>query len=264
MNAQRILILAQQVWLETLRRKDVYVLLILLTGFLAALMSVNAFGLGQMAAYMKETGLLLAWIFSWILAINTSTRQIPREESQGTVYLLLAKPVSRADVVLGKWLGTWSVTVVATVSFYAVLAVVALLRQSPFGLPTLVQALLLHSTLLAILTAIGIWFSTRLNYDAAATLTYVLTLAAWLVLPRVPTFVLNTTGFQQWGLMLCYYALPHFELFDMRRRLVYDAAPILLADLGLILLYGTVIIAFFLILAWLAWRRKRFVRGAAV
>ena len=43
----RILTLAWLVWLEMIRRKDIYVLLILLTAFLVTLMTLDLFGLGQ-------------------------------------------------------------------------------------------------------------------------------------------------------------------------------------------------------------------------
>jgi ABC-type transport system involved in multi-copper enzyme maturation permease subunit len=258
----RILTLAWLVWLEMLRRKDVYVLFILLAAFLATLMALNLFGLGQVVSYLKELGLLLAWVCSWILAVSISTRQLPQEERQGTIFPLLAKPVSRAEILIGKWLGTWVVVGAATLLFYALLALVVVLRGGAFGGVVLVQAALLHLGLLGIITALGIAFSTRLNADAAAAMTYVVTLAAWLVLPRVPDLVLMARGAMQTGLMVIYYALPHLELFDLRRRLVYGWPPVPGAVVLWILVYGLLMAAVFLTLGWLAYRNKRFTRGA--
>ena len=258
----RILTLAWLVWLEMIRRKDIYVLFILLAAFLAALMALNLFGLGQVVSYLKEIGLLLAWVCAWILAVSVSTRQLPQEERQGTIFPLLAKPVSRAEVLLGKWLGAWSVVGAATLVFYALLALVVALRGGTFGGLVLAQAWLLHLGLLGIITALGIAFSTRLNADAASVLTYVVTLAAWLVLPRVPDLVLTARSAVQTGLMVIYYALPHLELFDLRRRLVYGWPPAPGAAVLWILVYGLLMTAVFLTLGWLAYRNKRFARGA--
>jgi hypothetical protein len=36
-------------------------------------------------------------------------------------YPLLAKPITRAELILGKWLGTWTAPVVATLLFYALI-----------------------------------------------------------------------------------------------------------------------------------------------
>ena len=98
---KRILTIASVVWIELLRRKDVYVLFILLLAFLMILMSLNVFGLGGLVVYVKEIGLLLTWLFSWILAVNISSRLLPQEETQRTIFPLLAKPISRAEIVVG-------------------------------------------------------------------------------------------------------------------------------------------------------------------
>ena len=90
-----VLTIAGVVWLEVLRRKDVYVLFILLAAFLIALLTLDVFGLGSAVGYVKELGLLLVWLFSWILAVTVSVRQLTREEEQGTIFPLLAKPVTR-------------------------------------------------------------------------------------------------------------------------------------------------------------------------
>jgi len=258
----RILTLAWLVWLEMIRRKDIYVLLILLVAFLVTLMALNLFGLGQAVSYLKEIGLLLAWVCSWILAVSVSACQLPQEERQGTIFPLLAKPVSRAEVLLGKWLGAWVVTGAATLVFYVLLALMVALRGGSFGGAMLAQAWLLHFSLLGIITALGIAFSTRLNADAASALTCVVTLAAWLVLPRVPDLVLTARGAVQTGLMVIYYALPHLELFDLRRRLVYGWPPVPNAVVLWILVYGLLMTAVFLTLGWLAYRNKPFTRGA--
>lgn len=258
----RILTLTRLVWLETIRRKDIYVLLILLAAFLVALMTLNLFGLSQAVSYLKEIGLLLAWVCSWILAVSVSVRQLPQEERQGTIFPLLAKPVSRAEVLLGKWLGAWIVTGAATLVFYGLLALLVALRGGSFGGVVLAQAWLLHFGLLAIITALGVAFSTRLHADAASALTYVVTLAAWLILPRVPDLALTARGMAQTGLMVIYYTLPHLELFDLRRRLVYGWPPAPGVAVLLTLVYGLLMAAIFLTLGWLAYRRKRFMRGA--
>ena len=118
---------------EMIRRKDVYVLLILLAAFLVTLMALNLFGVGQAVSYLKEIGLLLAWVCSWILAVSISARQLPQEERQGTIFSLLAKPVSRVEVLLGKWLGAWVVTGAATLGFYVLLALMVALRGGGFS-----------------------------------------------------------------------------------------------------------------------------------
>jgi ABC-type transport system involved in multi-copper enzyme maturation permease subunit len=258
---KRVGVIAGIVWMEMLRKKDIYVLFILLAAMLIAMASLNVFGLGQISGYIKDMGLFSAWLLGWILAINLSVRLLPQEHSRGTIFSLLAKPVSRFDILAGKWLGAWSVVCAAVLSFYLATWAVVLLRGGSFDAATLLQAFLLHVTALAIVAAIGVAFSTRLHSDAAATLTYVLTGTLFVLLPRVPSLLVAEKGFRATALLTLYYTLPHFELFDLRQRLVHDWGPTSWAILSGIILYGTVMAGGFLLLAWIGYRRRRFSRG---
>jgi len=258
----RILTIAGIVWKEMIRRKDVYVLLILLGALLFVLVSLDIFGLGGLVTYVKDVGFLLAWVFAWILAVTVSCRELPQEEAQGTIYSLLAKPISRAELIAGKWLGTWSMVVVATLVFYGVVVGLTAARGGQTGGTVLAQGVVLHSACLGVVASIGILFSTRMNRDAATSLTYVLTAVSFLVLPRIPEFMAHETGLRAGALLFLYNALPHFEVFDLRRRIVHNYSP---ADVRVflgILGYGCLLTALFLFWAWLAYRKKRFARGA--
>jgi Cu-processing system permease protein len=249
------------VWVEMLRKKDVYVLFILLATMLLAMAGMNVFGLGQVSGYIKDIGLLSAWLLGWILTVNTSVRLLPQEETRGTIFALLAKPVSRRDVLVGKWLGAWSVVCAAVLSFYLVTALVILMRGGAFDPVTLLQAFLLQAMALAMVAAIGVALSTRLHGDAAATLTYVVTGTTFVLLPRIPALLVAEKGPSATALLALYYALPHFELFDLRQRLIHNWGPASWAVVAGIVLYGCLMVSVFLLLAWLGYRRRRFSRG---
>jgi len=265
----RILIVARILWLELLRKKDVYVLLILLGALLVTLVSLDIFGLGGVVGYLKDVGLLMAWLFGWVLAINVSSRALPEEERRGTIFPLLAKPVTRFEIVIGKWLGSWSVVAGATLLFYLLVAGVVLLSlpadasaRVALNPAAFLQGFVLHAAALAILTAVGVAFSTRMNHDAAATTSYVLSAAAFLVVPRVPEFLVKEHGFSASVLMGLYHLMPHFELFDMRKRIVHDFGPAPVTTFCLVLAYGALLTSILLLIAWIAYRQKRFSRGS--
>lgn len=256
----RVLTLAAVMWLEAIRKKDVYVLLILLGGMLMAVVSLDAFGLGGVARHVIDTGLLLTWIFGWILAVTVSSRELPREETRGTVFPLLAKPIARRDLIVGKWLGAWSVVCTAVLACYLLVLAVVLLKGGRLHGPTLAQGFLLHGAGLGIMCAMGLLFSTRLNADAAATLTFTVTAASYLLVPRVPELLLHTRGAAGGLLLALYHALPHLELFDLRRRIVHDYGPAQAGVVAGVLLYALATVALLLLLTWLAYRNKRFAR----
>ena len=126
---------------------------------------------------------------------------------------------------------------------------------------TLLQAVVLHSASMAILCALGIAFSTRLSREAAVVVTWLTTGTAFLLLPRVPAMLVEAPGPTGVALQVLYYLLPHFELFDLRRRLVHGWGC---ADWPLvagILVYAVLMTTAILTLAWLAYRKRRFSRG---
>ena len=258
---KRILTIAGIVWLEMARRKDFYVLLILLATLLGSLLSFDVFGLSGVTGYVKDIGLLAVWILAWILAVTTSVRQLAQEEQRGTLLPLLAKPVSRLALLLGKWLGVWSVTGFALIGFYLTLSLGVWLKGGTFNPATLLQAVMLHATALAMVCALGIALSTRMNHDAAVVTTTLATGSAFLLLPRIPAMLAGTTGPESLPLYVLYYLLPHFEVFDLRRRLVHDwgrASWLVVAE---VLIYALLMTVVFLSLAWLGYRKRRCSRG---
>ena len=113
---------------ESVRDKVMYSLVafaILLIGTSYILGQLTA---GQDLKIMKDVGLTSIAIFGLFMALFIGIGLVSKEVERKSVYALLAKPVRRADLVLGKYLGlvlTLVVNVtVMTVALYAVLAYV--------------------------------------------------------------------------------------------------------------------------------------------
>ncbi len=262
----RIACLARIVWMEMLRRKDAYVLLILLGALLAALVSLNVFGLAGLTVYVKDAGLLVVWVFGWILSIHVGCRELPQEEQRGVVFSLLAKPVSRLELILGKWLGAFRVVATALFAFYLLLGVVVVLHGGRGSLDwtAYAQGYMLHAAALGMLVAMGLLFSTRMHQDAATALTTVFSLGALLMVPRLPALMAHSRGASGFVTHAIYHLMPHFGLLDMRKRIVHNHGPAAGWALGLALLYAAVYTALLLWAAWLSYRNKRFSREQRV
>ncbi len=257
----KILAIAAVICVEVIRRKEVYVLLMLLAGILMAVVSLDIFGLGGVARYTKDVALLAAWVFSWILAVNITSRQIPDEEEKETVLQVLSKPVKRVEFLLGKLTGSWAVVSVATLSFYLLSMILVRLKGADLDVPALAQGYILHCIALGIICSIGLLFSTRLNKDAGATLTYAVTAASFIIVPRIPEFVAQEKGLRSSLLFILYNVLPHFEVFDMRKRIVHSYGPVSLEIFIQSVLYGITLTGVILLIAWLCYRSKKFSRS---
>src|SRR3989475_9481746 len=114
---------------ELYRRKDFYVLFILTALITLLLGSINLFNDDKIVRYLKEICLLLIWVSSLVIAIVTTARQIPAERENRTIFPLLAKPVTRAHLVAGKFLGCWLASGIALIVFYLFFVIISGARE---------------------------------------------------------------------------------------------------------------------------------------
>ena len=114
---------------ELYRRKDFYVLFVLTALITIATGMVNFFHDPKIVRYVKDICMLLIWVSALLIAIITTARQIPAERESRTIFPLLAKPVTRWQVILGKFLGCWLATGIALAVFYLFFAVITGSRE---------------------------------------------------------------------------------------------------------------------------------------
>jgi ABC-type transport system involved in multi-copper enzyme maturation permease subunit len=133
-----VLAIAGVVIKELYRRKDFYVLLVLTFVITSLLGMINFFNDPTIVRYLKEICLLLIWISSLVICITTAARQIHAERENRTIFPLLAKPVTRWQVMLGKFTGCWLACGMALLVFYLCFGIGSELRRflvSPASAP---------------------------------------------------------------------------------------------------------------------------------
>ena len=135
-----IFALANVVIKELCRRKDFYVLFVLTAVLTLLLGSVSFFQDIKVVRYVKEIALLLIWISALVIAIATTARQLPAEREHRTIFPLLAKPVTRGQVILGKFVGCWLACGLALVVFYLFFGVVSGSREHSWPVLNWLQA----------------------------------------------------------------------------------------------------------------------------
>jgi ABC-type transport system involved in multi-copper enzyme maturation permease subunit len=261
MKAVRVI--ARIVWLETIRRKDAYVLGILLVALILAVGSLDAFGLKGSTRHILDLGLLMAWVFSATLAVTIGSRQLPREEERGTIIALLSKPMTRWEWLCGKALGCWLAVSAATTCFYLLILVLVAYTGGRVAPSVAFQAWILHLAALAVLTSLSLCLSMRMTADAGLTLSFVFAAFLFFLLPAASHLALysGTAAARVFGVL--YYALPHLELFDLRIRLVHAWPPAPWGLVAGVFAYGICWTGVWLALAWLGFRHRMFHRKTA-
>jgi len=252
-----VLAIASVVIKELYRRKDFYVLFVLTALITLVMGSVSFFHDAGIVRYIKDIALLLIWICALVIAIGTTARQIPAERESRTIFPLLAKPVTRAQVILGKFAGCWLACGLALVVFYVFFGIVSGSREHHWPLLNFFQALWLQWVMLGIVVALVLLGSVIFAAPSSnATISFIVVLGI-LLLGRY----LNQVALQQaeplrsivYGL---YFLIPHLEWYDVRDLIIYDQRLVGWMDCALATLYAAVYMALLLFGAWLVFRRK--------
>jgi len=242
---------------ELYRRKDFYVLFVLTALITLVLGSVNFFNEPKIVRAMKELCLFLIWLSSLVIAITTAARQIPAERENRTLFPLLAKPVTRSHLVLGKFLGCWYASGLCLLVFYLFFAVISGAREHAWPITHYFQGMVLHWFLLAIVTALALLGSIVFAAPSSNnTITFIIVTGILLLAGHLNKMALTLSEPLQTFVYAIYYVLPQFQFFDMRELIVHNRPPvpwlIWLAALG----YAVVYTAVFLTTAFFLFRRK--------
>jgi ABC-type transport system involved in multi-copper enzyme maturation permease subunit len=261
--------IAANVFKESVRDKVLYSIVLFAVLIIAASFLLGQLTAGQEVKIIKDLGLAAISLFGHFIAIFIGIGLVSKEVERRSIYALLAKPMSRTELLLGKFFGlvaTLAVNVsVMTVALVAVLAVFGWLTppelakawEAPANDPTIVVVALLILVELAVVTAIAIFFSTFTSPVLAAAFTVGLVIAGH--------FGADLKNFEQvvesapvaWMARGLYYLLPNLAPFDVKSQFVHGH-PIAPAYVALTSGYGVLYIAALLTLASLFFSRRDF------
>jgi ABC-type transport system involved in multi-copper enzyme maturation permease subunit len=240
----------------------------------AVLLIGSSFLLGQLTAgqdvkIIKDLGLAAIAVFGLFIAIFIGIGLVSKEVERRSIYALLAKPISRTQLVVGKYAGlvlTLAVNVtVMTVALYAVLAYLTYQQtpevraawDAPGTDPRLLKAIGLIFVQLMIVTAIALFFSTFSTPLLAAALTFGLFV--------VGHFNADLRNFDRivdsrpavWLGRGLYHVLPDFSAFDVKTEVVHGL-PVTAGYLAATAGYGFAYIVALLAVSVLIFARRDF------
>ena len=252
-SLERILSVAANAHRESVRERVLYNLL-----FFAVLMTFSGLILGQLSIrqdekILKDIGLASMDVFGLLIAIFIGMGLVAKEIERRSLYPLLAKPVTRAEFLVGKFLGL-CFTLCVNVAIM-LLGLFATLLATGRGLdPSLLKVAYATWLGLAVTTAIALMFSALTSTPLAAICTFSVVVVGRFsdviknmrdVLPDVPEALI----------LLVYYGVPNFRNFDIKNRVVYGD-PVSMGDLGVMTLYAALYCALAIGIAVSAFRGR--------
>jgi ABC-type transport system involved in multi-copper enzyme maturation permease subunit len=248
--------LARGVILESIRRKDLWVVAIL--GFLILIASgaLGFFGVEGLESFAKDLAATVLSLFSAVVAVMTTCRLLPEEIKQRTLYPLLARPITRLDLLMGKLLGAVAVTWIAFLMLCALTAVALTTFHVHFE-PIMAQYVLAKMMGLVVLCALSLALSIYLTPQAAATLSLILAFGSGMIVRGLLMAYPNAGAAVQWMYKLIAAALPQLGVFDLGGRAANIGWPPVSAAVLLgLLAYMTAYSAGMLSIAWVKFRRQ--------
>ena len=252
-----IFALAVVVIKELYRRKDFYVLFVM-TAVITLLMAGAAlFKDEKITGVLKEICFLLIWISGLVIAVATAARQIPTERENRTIYPLLAKPVTRAQIVAGKFLGCWLACGGALLIFYAFLGVVIASLDHALPFANYLEAAWMQWMFLAIVIAAALWGS--LVFPATSSnVTFCLVVVLLLLLlgRQLSGLAISQMEPLRSTIYAVYFLLPHFEWFNLKDYVIANTGTAGGVFCLLGSLYAAAYAGFFLLGTWLSFQRR--------
>ncbi|OGN01391.1 MAG: hypothetical protein A3B91_03630 [Candidatus Yanofskybacteria bacterium RIFCSPHIGHO2_02_FULL_41_29] len=214
------LVIAKSTFRQTIRDKILYGIVVFALIFLGSTVVLGSLSLGEEVFVIRNLGLAGIYIFGLIITIFLGATIVYDEVEKRTTYFLLSKPVSRADVVMGKFLGLLAAVSITTLLMLGAYLLTVVLSGGNFDYLS-IGAVFLQIMEMAVLIAILILFSV-FTTPLAATIYTILILYIGHLLPLIKQYALNSGLVAKYILTAVYYIFPNLEKFDIRNLIVHQ------------------------------------------
>lgn len=265
-------LIAKATFHEAWRRRFLNAILIFAILIIGSSWSLAYLQPGAELKMLIDVGLGAIRFFGMLIAIFLGVRLITEEIERRTIHTLLAKPVTRGQFLLGKFLGgcatVFSNVALMGIAFYVVFAIKApqfrslspeegRAYQMEFMYANIAKAIGLSFLEVAVLLGIAVVASTILSWIMAAIFSFFIYFTGQMAeffkeLAR-PEREIGTLS--QGVFALLYRVLPHFEIFDIRESILTDV-PVPWNLLAKIAAQAIIYIIVLLLIGHLVFHRK--------
>ncbi|AHJ27082.1 ABC transporter permease [Nodularia spumigena CS-584] len=248
MNFGRVFVIAKNVFQEMVRDRILYII-----GFYAILLAIALRVLPEFAAATEDKmfldfGLGAMSAVCLIVAIFIGTGLVNKEIDKRTILVLIAKPVSRSEIIAGKFLGLSAVLAVLV----AVMTILYLGFLQIGNIPHSALSILIAASFLvlqlSLITAVAITFGVFTSSLLAVTLTFAVYLMGNITPDLVNLGRLSDNPVIERITQGLYLILPDLSRLDLKNDAVYGlpALPdttVLIHNVSYGLLYSVMLLA---------------------
>ncbi len=257
MSLVRIWVIAANGFREVIRDRILYVI-----GFLAivlafALRLLPEISVGADGKIFLDLGLAATALLGAIVAIFVGTGLINKEIEKRTVLVLIPKPISRTELIIGKHLGLSGVLGVMVAVMTAIYLGMLVWAKVEFSLLSLIVAQVYLFLELALLTAVAITFGVFTSSILATLLSFGVYIMGHISRDLLQLGKISNNSNIEAITQGIYFVIPNLERFNLKNTAAYGILPSGI-ELFTHALYGIVYIILLLGIASVIFSRRQF------
>ncbi len=244
------------VFKESIRHRIVFFSILISLLLMLISLSLNPLTLGEGDRVVKDSGLSTISLFSLFIILFSGTRIIYQEIEKKTIFILVTKPISKDEIIIGKFFGLFfiiSLFVIITSIFF----ILILLFNSITFNTTILYSILNIFFQSLLLSSFAIFYSTFTTPILSSVFTFFTYVAGFFVnnlsflIQRTPEMFLKI--FFKFLMLI----IPNFYFLDLKVYAVNNI-PVSLNFIFFSFSYTFIYIVFLLYISVLIFRKKEF------
>jgi len=216
----KVIAIARNTFREALRDKALYVLAVFSVVLVGSTRAISPLALGEGVKITKDVGLSAISFFGLLAIIVMGAGLVHKEIDRKTIFMILSKPVSRHQFILGKFLGMADALAAMVLLMLLALQVTLLTTKAGFDVLVLKAGFLTFVELL-VMTSIAVLLSSFSTAALSAVLTFILYFVGHFTSDLLTLATKLPSEFARQLCHFLYYVLPDLELFNVRGMAVH-------------------------------------------
>ncbi len=253
---RRLNLIAKTIFTEAIRRKEIYSIVLLTVLMLGWGATFRFFNMAGLHKFYQEIALKIMSVSTVVTVIVLASRQLPREFDSRTIYTVLAKPVSRTEFLMGKFLGVVGAGCFCFALFMGVFLSCNFLMRYTIHWPIFLQFVYLQFLLIVLAAGLSFALSLGFNQDASISMALAIFLLGQIFTSTITVVYEYTSPVGQLILKIINYVVPQAALYDLSDKVIHGWPPIGFGILFLLTGYTAAYVVIFLALSYLMFRRR--------
>lgn len=257
MNLLRISSIASNVFREVIRDRVLYLIGLYALTILFATRFIPELAASTENKIILDIGLGTMGILGLIVTVFVSTGLVNKEIEKRTVYVLVAKPITRTELIIGKHLGLSAVLAVLIGTMTIFLMIILSSNRIPYYPTHILLSSLFMWLELSLITAVGILFGVFTSSLLATLLTIGIYFMGNASRDLVTLGKLAKNVDLERMMTGLYLILPDLARLNLKNDAVYGVLPSL-PNLGINFGYGIIYIILLLTISTMVFSRREF------